>query len=131
MANPYKDDKEFEVGKLLAFRDLTEEQKNIFIKLVSNEYSYIFQILFNIIGDDYLTLELLDILAGEKIQIPNRKKLYKLLEKIRIYTFIKQKGESPEIYKLLAKQYDVRISQIKSAVNRIETLLNEHNIKKE
>ena len=120
-------EEEFEVGKLLAFRDLTETQKNIFIKLVSSEYSFIFQVLFNIIDDDYLTLELIDILAGQKLQIPNRKKLYKLLEKIRIYTFIKSKNDSPEAYKLLAKQYNIRISQVKSAVNRVEQLLNEHN----
>ena len=120
-------DEEYEVGKLLVFRDLTEEQKNIFIKLVSSEYSYIFQVLFNIIDDDYLTLELIDILAGQKLQIPSRKKIYKLLEKIRIYTFIKSKNNSLEAYKLLAKQYNVRISQIKSAVNRVQQLLNEHN----
>ncbi len=118
------EDEEYGVGKLLAFKNITEDQKNIFIKLVSNEYSYIFQVLFNIIDDDYLTLELLDILAGQKIQIPNRKKLYKLLMKIKIYTFIKQKNNSPEAYKLLAKQYNIRISQVKSAVNRIEQLLH-------
>lgn len=122
-----KNGEEFEVGKLLAFRDLTETQKDIFIKLISNEYSFIFQVLFNIIDDNYITLELIDILAGQKLQIPSRKKLYKLLEKIRIYTFIKSKNDSPEAYKLLAKQYNIRISQVKSAVNRVEQLLNEHN----
>lgn len=129
--NSKNSEEEFEVGKLLAFRDLTEDQKNIFIKLVSSEYSYIFQVLFNIIDDDYLTLELIDILAGQKLQIPNRKKLYKLLEKIKIYTFIKQKNYSSEAYKLLAKQYNIRISQVKSAVSRVEQLLNEHNNIKE
>lgn len=127
--NKSNDNEEYEVGKLLAFRDMTEEQKNLFISLVSNEYSYVFQVLFNLMDDDYLTLELIDILAGQRFQIPSRKKLYKLLEKIRIYTYIKQKGGSPESYKLLAKQYNIRISQVKSAVNRIEQLLRYKNQK--
>ena len=76
---------------------------------------------------DITPKHLIDILSGQKLQIPNRKKLYKLLEKIRIYTFIKSKNNSPEAYKLLAKQYNIRISQVKSAVNRVEQLLNEHN----
>ena len=129
--NTKNSEEDFEVGKLLAFRDLTETQKDIFIKLVSNEYSYMFQVLFNVLEDDYLALELIDILAGQKLQIPSRKKLYKLLEKISIYTYIKSKNNSPEAYKLLAKQYNIRISQVKSAVNRVEQLLKEHNNIKE
>ena len=80
-------------------------------------------VLFNIIGDNLVTLELIDIFAGERISFPNRKKLYKLLEKIQIYTFINNKGRSPESYQLLAKQYKRRISQIKAVVNRIDYLL--------
>ena len=67
-----KNGEEFEVGKLLAFRDLTETQKDIFIKLVSNEYSYIFQVLFNIIDDDYLTLELIDVLIDGRYEQDKR-----------------------------------------------------------
>ena len=120
----YKEEKEYTVGSLLAFKDLTEEQKNLFIKLISDDYSYIFQVLFNLIEDDDLVLEIIDILSGQKIQFPPRKKLYKLLEKIKIYTFVKSKGYSQDSCKLLAKQYNKRISQIKSAVDRIDYLLN-------
>ena len=74
-------------------------------------------------------MELLDIFAGKKIQFPDRKKLYKLLEKIRIYTYVKSRNYSPESYKLLAKQYKKRISQIRSTVERVDYLLN--NINKE
>ena len=113
--------------KFLAFKDLTKEQKDIFIKLISDDYSYLFQVLFNIIEDDNLVLEIIDILAGQKIQFPTRKKLYKLLEKIKIYTFVKNKNYSQDSCKLLAKQYNKRISQIKSAVDRIDYLLSNGN----
>ena len=117
-------DEDYLVGSLSTFRDLSDEQKNLFIKLVSDDCSSIFQVLFNIIDDNLLTLELIDIFAGEKISFPNRKKLYKILEKIQIYTFIKSKGYSQESYQLLAKQYKRRISQIKSVVDRVNFLLS-------
>lgn len=117
-------DEDYLVGSLSTFRDLSDEQKNLFIKLVSDDCSSVFQVLFNIIDDNLLTLELIDIFAGEKISFPNRKKLYKILEKIQIYTFIKSKGYSQESYQLLAKQYKRRISQIKSVVDRVNFLLS-------
>ena len=91
-----EEEREYNVGSLLAFKDLTKEQKDIFIKLISDDYSYLFQVLFNIIEDDNLVLEIIDILAGQKIQFPTRKKLYKLLEKIKIYTFVKNKNYSQD-----------------------------------
>ena len=103
-----EEEREYNVGSLLAFKDLTKEQKDIFIKLISDDYSYLFQVLFNIIEDDNLVLEIIDILAGQKIQFPTRKKLYKLLEKIKIYTFVKNKNYSQDSCKLLAKQYNNR-----------------------
>ena len=117
-------DEDYLVGSLSTFRDLSDEQKNLFIKLVSDDCSSVFQVLFNIIDDNLLTLELIDIFAGEKISFPNRKKLYKILEKIQIYTFIKSKGYSQESYQLLAKQYKRRISRIKSVVDRVNFLLS-------
>lgn len=118
-----EEEQEYNVGNLLPFRNLTEEQRDLFIKLVSDDYSHIFQILFNVIEDDDVTLELIDILAGQRIQFPTRKKLYKLLEKIKIYTYIKNRGNSNESCQTLAKIYKKRVSQIKAVINRIDYLL--------
>ena len=117
-------DEEYLTGCLSSFRNLSDEQKDLFIKLVSDDCSSSFQVLFNILEDNILTLEIIDIFAGEKINFPNRKKIYKLLEKIQIYTFINSKGRSAESYQLLAKQYKKRISQIKAVVDRIDYLLD-------
>lgn len=124
-----EEDNEFLVGSLLAFRNLTDKQKDLFIKLVSDDCSSSFQVLFNILEDNILTLEIIDIFAGTKIVFPNRKKLHKLLEKIQIYTFVNSKGRSSESYQLLAKQYKKRISQIKAIVERIDYLLEKGKYK--
>lgn len=119
-----EDEDEYIVGSLSAFRNLTEGQKELFIKLISDDCSSIFQLLFNLIDNDLLVLEIIDIFSGTKINFPARKKIYKLLEKIQIYTFINSKGRTPESYQLLAKQYKKRISQIKAVVDRIDYLLD-------
>lgn len=118
------EDKEYTVGKLLSFRHLTKEQQDLFIKLISDDNSSLYQVLFNVIDDTQKTIELIDILAGEKLIFPNRKKIYKLLEKIQIYTYIKHRDNTEKSYQLLAKIYNKRVSQIKAAVNRIDYLLN-------
>ena len=66
---------EYNVGNLVSFRNMTDEQIELFIKLISDDSSYVFQVLFNILEDNDLTLQLIDIFAGQKIQFPTRKKL--------------------------------------------------------
>lgn len=119
----------YNIGSLLNFRNLNNEQKDIFIKLLSDDCSYQFQLLFNILDDNILVLQLIDIFADTKIIFPSRKKIYKLLEKIQIYTYVKHKNYSDDSYKLMAKQYKKRISQIKDIVTRIDYLLNNGKFK--
>lgn len=116
-------------GSMVIFKNLTNEQRDIFLKLISDEYSYLFQVLFNILDDNILTLELIDIFAGQRIQFPTRKRMYKLLEKIQIYTFVKNRNYSSESYRLLAKQYKKRVSQITATVERVDYLLNNGKFK--
>ena len=114
---------EYNVGNLVSFRNMNQEQIELFIKLISDESSYLFQVLFNVLEDDDLALQFIDIFAGQKIQFPSRKKIYKLLERIKIYTYVKSKNYSQDSIQLLAKQYKRRNSQIKSYVDRIDYLL--------
>lgn len=111
-------------GSLLSFRDLSDDQRDIFIKLLSDECSYQFQLLFNILDDNMLTLQLIDSFADTRLMFPTRKRMYRLLEKIQIYTYIKKKNYSNEAYKLMAKQYKKRIAQVRDIVDRIDHLLN-------
>ena len=116
-------EEEYNVGNLVSFRNMNQEQVELFIYLISDESSFLFQVLFNVLEDDDAALQLIDIFAGQKIQFPSRKKIYKLLERIKIYTYVKSKGYSQESIQLLAKQYKRRNSQIKSYVDRIDYLL--------
>lgn len=121
------DEDDFSVGSLITFNNITPEQREIFIKLLSDDYSYMFQVLFNILEDDALVLELVDIFADKRLTFPPRKRIYKLLEKVRVYTYVKSRNYSEDSYAVLAKQYKKRISQIKSMVQRVDYLLNNGN----
>ena len=103
-----EENEEYNVGNLVSFRNMTDEQIELFIKLISDESSFMFQILFNILEDNDLALQLIDIFAGQKLQFPTRKKMYKLLEKIKIHTYVKSKNYSQDSIQLLAKQYKRR-----------------------
>lgn len=122
-SNEELDEPKYDIGSLLIYKDLNSEQKELFIKLLSDDSSYLFQILFNVIENDYKVLQLIDLFAGQKIQFPDRKKVHRLLEKIKIYTFVKHSNNKDNACKLLAKQYNKRILQIRTIVDRIDYLL--------
>lgn len=114
---------DYDVGSLAIYRDLTDNELELLIKLLPKDLSKVISLIFNIFGTDQ-GLEFLDIFADERISLPSRKRLYKLIEKIKIYVFIKSKKESDDAYKLLAKQLDKRISQLHQIVSKIDETLN-------
>jgi len=122
------DEDEYNVGSLITYRNITDEQRNLFIKLLSDECGYQFNLLYNILEDNILFLQIIDSFANVKLVFPNRKKMFKLLEKIQIYTFCKSKNFSDDSYKLMAKQYGKRISQIRSIIDRVNFLIDNKHI---
>lgn len=117
-----------DVGSLIIFKNMTAEQQELFIRLIGDDYSSNIQVLYNIIEDKNKALMLIDLFAGKKLAFPDRKKLYRLLEKIKIYTYVKNHNFSKQSLVTMAKQYKRRTSQIKTIVNRIEHLLNNGKI---
>lgn len=126
-----KNKEDYQIGCLVEFLNITYVERNILIKLLSTEYSYVFQVLFNIIEDDATVLKLVDIFADRRIKFPSRQKVYKLLEKIKIYTYAKNHKFSPESISVLSKQYEKRPSQIKLLIERINKVLDNSEYLKE
>lgn len=58
------------------------------------------------------------------VKFPTRKKVYRILEKVRIYTYMKQNNESTEAVKYLAEKYNKRYTQIRDIVSKIDEILN-------
>lgn len=119
-------DEAYPVGCLVEFNDIDYEQRELLIDLMSKEYSYLFKVLYSILEDDALTLKLIDIFADKKIKFPSRKKVYKTLERIKIYTYVKRHKYSDVSINVLSKQYKKRPSQIRILIEKINETLNKN-----
>lgn len=116
-----------EKGSLLLFRQATEEDMDLMLKLLSSEKYEFISILRYIIGNDEDLLKVLDTLSGAKVVFPERKKIYKTLEKVFIYNYVKSRGFSQQAYVAMAKHYDKRVTQVKAMVDTMNRFLNKNS----
>lgn len=113
-----------ELGSLLLFNKATEEDVDLLIKLLARgKYSFI-DLLRELVVDDTALIKLLDVMAGIKTQFPERRKIYKTLEKIFIYNFCAKRNFSDESYKIMSKQYKKRVPQVKAIVATMQKFLS-------
>lgn len=112
-----------EKGSLLLFRKATEEDIDIMLRLMSSDKYEFISILRSVIHDDVDLLKLLDMMSGSKVVFPDRRKVYKTLEKVFIYQYVKERGFSQQSFVAMAKQYDKRVTQVKAIVDTMRRTL--------
>lgn len=112
-----------ECGSLLLFNKASKEDIDLLLTLVARgRYCYI-DILRELVETDRDLIKLLDVMAGVKIQFPDRRKIYKTLEKVFIYNYCKSRDFSEESYRSIAKQYKKRVPQVKAIVGTMVKFL--------
>lgn len=114
-----------EKGSLLLFRKATKEDIDLMLKLMSSERYEFISLFRDIIDDDLSLIKLLDMMSGNKITFPERRKIYKTLEKVFIYNYIKAHNFSNQSYVAVAKQYGKRTTQVKAIVDTMVRFLRE------
>lgn len=112
-----------EKGSLLLFRKATEDDIDLMLKLMSSERYEFITVLRSMIPDDRDLLKLLDMMSGAKVIFPERKKIYKTLEKVFIYNYVSSRGFSQQSYVIMAKQYKKRVTQVKAMVDTMVRFL--------
>lgn len=112
-----------EKGSLLLFRKATEEDIDIMLRLMSSDKYEFISILRSVIHDDVDLLKLLDMMSGSKVVFPDRRKVYKTLEKVFIYQYVKDREFSQQSFVAMAKQYDKRVTQVKAIVDTMRRTL--------
>ena len=108
-----------DIGKTSLFKDLSDEQYELFLKLLSFENNEFLNVINSLTDKDTL-LKLLDIFAGEYVRFPNRKSLIWVLTKVNMYTYLKERNFSHDAYYVVSKEYNKTIYEIKKIVNVIE-----------
>lgn len=76
-----------------------------------------------LIGADYI--KFLDILSGFNLKIPNRRSLYRDIEYIKIYNYVREKKFSVESIRASARIYNKNIAFVKRAILKMSKILNE------
>lgn len=108
-----------DIGKTALYKDLDDDKYDLFMQLLSFENNDFLTVLNNVVDRNSL-LMLLDTFAGESIKFPNRKSVIWVLEKVHIYTYLKERDFSQEAYRTISKMYDRSVYEIKKIVNVIE-----------
>lgn len=108
-----------DIGKTVLFKDLDEDKFELFLKFLSFEKSEFLNII-RVMTDNNTLLKLLDTFAGTSIRFPNRKSLIWVLEKVNIYTYLKNHNFSQDAYYTMSKEYDRTVYELKKIVNVIE-----------
>lgn len=114
-----------EKGSLLLFRKATDKDIDLMLTLMSSEKYEFITLLREVVDDDTEMLKFLDMMSGARVLFPERRKIYKTLEKVFMYNYIKAHNFSRSSYIAMAKQYDKRVTQVKAIIETMLKTLNE------
>lgn len=113
-----------ECGSLMLFHKCTEKDIDLLMTLISRGNNEYIQLLREVVKDDMSLIKLFDVMSGQKVQFPERRKIYKTLEKVFIYNYCKSQNFSEDSYVFMAKQYNKRIPQTKAIVNTMQRFID-------
>ena len=118
-----------EYGSLMLFNKATKEDIDLLMILLCRGNNEYIELLRDTVKDDFALIKLFDVMSGQKVQFPERKKIYKTLEKVFIYNYCKSKNFSESSYVFMAKQYGKRIPQTKAIVNTMQRFIDSNTNK--
>ena len=72
-------------------------------------------------------IKLFDVMSGQRINFPERRKIYKTLEKAVIYNYCKERNFSDSSFLLMAKMFKKRVPQTKAMVNTMQRFIDANN----
>jgi hypothetical protein len=107
-----------EKSGILSLLNINDKESEIFLEyLRKSGGTPAFDFINYLIGRDYI--QLLDLIAGDNLKIPSRENLYRDLEYIKIYSYVKARGFTLDSMKCAAKIYNKKVSFARRAVIKI------------
>ena len=120
-----KDDKIYdEYGSLMLFNKVSDKDIDSLMKLICRGQNSYLRLLREVVKDDMSLIKLFDVMSGQKVQFPERRKIYKTLEKVFIYNYCKSRNFSDDSFVFMAKQYGKRIPQTRAIVNTMQRFID-------
>lgn len=120
-----KDDKIYdEYGSLMLFNKVSDKDIDLLMMLICRGQNSYLRLLREVVKDDMSLIKLFDVMSGQKVQFPERRKIYKTLEKVFIYNYCKSRNFSDDSFVFMAKQYGKRIPQTRAIVNTMQRFID-------
>lgn len=113
-----------EYGSLMLFNKVSEEDIDLLLTLLCRGQDCYLQLLREVVKDDMALVKLFDVMSGQKVQFPERRKIYKTLEKVFIYNYCKSQNFSESSIVFMAKQYGKRIPQTRAIINTMQRFID-------
>ena len=113
-----------EYGSLMLFNKVSDKDIDLLMTLICRGQNQYLQLLREVVKDDMSLIKLFDVMSGQKVVFPERRKIYKTLEKVFIYNYCKSQNFSDESFVFMAKQYGKRIPQTRAIVNTMQRFID-------
>ena len=113
-----------EYGSLMLFNKVSDKDIDLLMKLICRGQNSYLRLLREVVKDDMSLIKLFDVMSGQKVQFPERRKIYKTLEKVFIYNYCKSRNFSDDSFVFMAKQYGKRIPQTRAIVNTMQRFID-------
>ena len=113
-----------EYGSLMLFNKVSDKDIDLLMTLLCRGQNKYLQLLREVVKADMSLIKLFDGMSGQKVVFPERRKIYKTLEKVFIYNYCKSQNFSDESFVFMAKQYGKRIPQTRAIVNTMQRFID-------
>ncbi len=111
-----------EKSGIFSLVNLNERESGAFLDFLRKKgNTSAYDLLKYLSGDDYL--KVLDLMAGMLIKIPSRKSMYRDIEHIKLYCYVKERGFTEQSLRSASSVYGKRPSCVRRAVERVSNIL--------
>lgn len=110
------------VGKLSLVR-LSDREKEVLLEVMREESGdTLYEFISFFLGEDFL--KFLDTFSGQRLNVPDRDRVVKLVNYVKIYAFVEKGGFSEEVYDKAALLFEKRRASVVRIVAKLNRILD-------
>lgn len=111
-----------EKAGIMSLIKLSDKEADLFLEyLRKSGNTPVYDLIVYMNGDSYL--KILDLLAGVSIKIPNRKNLYRDIEHIKIYSYVRDRGYNLSVLHSASKVYNKKMAFVRRSVEKMSKVI--------
>ncbi len=109
---------------ILSLINLSDRESEIFLEyLRKSNKTPAYDFINYMIGENYI--KFLDLMAGTNVKVPSRRSLYRDIEYIKIYVYVRDRGFTDESMRNASKIYNKKMVFVRRAVEKMSGIVQE------